>query len=190
MTIYGNYGDDELVALLKQGDRAAFTELYNRYKTQLYLHAYRVLQNDEEAKDLIQEMFTVLWAKRDDLKIKTSFESYLYSAVKNRALDFMAHQKVIDKYTAYFTSFVEEGIDADDERMMNQELIAIIQNEVNQLPKKMKQIFEMSRYEGLSYRQIAEKLGITEMTVKKQLNNASNILKPRIKMNVIFFLFL
>jgi RNA polymerase sigma-70 factor (ECF subfamily) len=190
MTAYSTYTDLELIPLLKEGNQAAFAELYNRYKGKLYLHAYKMLEDDEEAKDVIQEMFSVIWARREQLNVTTTFENYLYGTVKNRILNFIAHQKVIDKYTQYLSNFVEEGVAGVDESMINKELVAIIEHEIARLPAKMKEIFEMSRYEGLSYKQIGDKLNISDKTVKKQLNNAAKILKPKIGLTVLFFLYM
>ena len=190
MAAYSANTDQELVALLKEGRQGAFAELYNRYKGPLYLHAYKMLQDDEEAKDVIQEMFSVIWAKREQLNITSTFEQYLYGTVKNRILNFIAHQKVIDKYTQYLSNFVEEGIAGVDETMINKELVAIMEQEIARLPPKMKEIFEMSRYDGLSYKEIGDKLNISDKTVKKQLNNATKILKPKIGLSVLFFLYM
>jgi len=188
--VYHKLGDQELYSLLKSDDHAAFTALYNRYKGMLYLHAYRMLQDEEEAKDVIQEVFSLIWSKRAVLDITTEFESYLFVTVKNRILNFIAHQKVIEKYSKYLNDFVDYGVQGYDEQLMHKDLLAMIQAEVQQLPEKMKVIFELSRYEGLSYKQIAEKLNISDKTVKKQLNNASKILKPKIAPTIIFYFLL
>src|SRR6478752_4027010 len=99
MDSYKEFSDSDLVALLKEGRQSAFAELYNRYKATLLLHAVRMLKDDEEARDLVQELFAVLWAKRDQLVINRGFDSYMYGALKNRILNLIAHKKVIEKYT-------------------------------------------------------------------------------------------
>jgi RNA polymerase sigma-70 factor (ECF subfamily) len=190
MAAYSGYTDQELLPLLTGGKQEAFAELYNRHKGPLYLHAYRMLQDDEEAKDVIQEMFSVIWSKREHLNITTTFENYLYGTVKNRILNFIAHQKVIDKYSRYLEHFVDEGIAGHDEQMEHRELLAIIQQEIDRLPPKMKKVFELSRYDGLSHKQIAGQLNISDKTVKKQLNNAAKILKPKIGLSIFFYLFM
>lgn len=188
MADYSKHSESELLSLLQGGNQQAFGVLYNRYKAPLYLHAFRMLQDDEEARDIVQELFSVIWAKRESLKISTTFEGYLFSTIKNRILNFIAHRKVVDRYTKYLSTFVEEGISGEDERFVNRELLAIIQEEVAMLPPKMREVFEMSRYEGMSNKEIAARLGISDLTVKKQLNNAAKILKPKIGLCVALFL--
>jgi RNA polymerase sigma-70 factor (ECF subfamily) len=188
MDSYSGFSDEQLIVLLKEGKQLAFAEIYNRYKSQLLLHAYRFLQDREEAHDVVQEMFAVVWAKRDVLDIRGDLDSYLYVAIKNRILKYIAHQKVIDKYMQSLDGYVEASELANDELLIGKQLKRIIEEEIAQLPQKMREIFELSRMEGLSHRQIAQQLGISENTVKAQVQNASKILRPKIKLGITFFL--
>src|SRR3546814_6763281 len=99
MGVYRNYRDEELTPLLVEGDRVAYTELYNRYKKRVYVHAYRILQDREEAKDVVQELFTVLWTRRETLNYSNGFAGYVYSAARNKVLDRIARKKVDRKST-------------------------------------------------------------------------------------------
>lgn len=189
MSGYQGYKDSELTALLRNSNHDAFAEIYTRYKNPLYLHAYRMLQDDEEAKDVVQELFATLWTTRHTLVISASLDAYLYGSIKNRILNYMAHQKVISRYTEFLRAYLESGSPANDDVMVAKELAAIIEREVAQLPPKMREIFELSRCKGLSHKQIAEKLDISDKTVKKQLHNAIKILKPKVNFGVLFFLF-
>lgn len=189
MADYSGYADEQLFSLLKKGDEWAFAEIYNRFKHPLYLHAYRMLQDDEEAKDLVQELFAALWTKREDIVVSTSLDAYLYGAAKNRILNFMAHQKVIARYAAHLDAYMDSGVPGNDELLIEKELMAIIEREVASLPPKMREIFELSRHEGLSHKQIAGRLGISDKTVKKQIHNATKILKPKINLSILLFLF-
>jgi RNA polymerase sigma-70 factor (ECF subfamily) len=185
MANYASFSDFELVDLLKSKDHAAFEEIYQRYRSPLFLHAYRMLQDDEEARDIVQELFRTLWAKHATLSIRTTLDAYLYGAIRNRILKFIAHQKVIAKYTDSLDKFLEEGIAFTDEMVREKELIRILESEIASLPPKMREVFELSRNGLLSYKQIAEQLAISDKTVKKQINNAIRIL--RLKINLILF---
>ncbi len=189
MDSYSAFSDSELAGLLRDGKESAFSEIFRRYHGPLFLHALKMLQDDEQAKDIVQEMFAVLWAKHTEVNVRGSLEGYLFTAVKNRILDHFAHQKVVDKYTDSLNSFIEAGEIAVDDVLIAKQLKALIEKEIALLPAKMREIFELSRMEGLSHKQIAEKLRITEHTIKSQLSNAAKILGPRIKLNVIFFLY-
>jgi RNA polymerase sigma-70 factor (ECF subfamily) len=188
MVDYSRLTDQELIAFLKEGRQLAFAEIYNRYKSHLLLHAYRMLQDGEEAKDLVQELFAIIWAKREELKISGSLDAYLYGAIKNRILNYVAHQKVIAKYTESLDNYIQHGTPANDEKMIEKELMVMIENEIAQLPARMREIFELNRREGMSYKQIAEKLKISENTVKVQLHNATKTLRTKINTNILFAL--
>lgn len=189
MLQYNVFPDLELLALIKDGHDAAFAELYNRYKGYLYLHAYRMLQDKDEAKDIVQELFAGLWAKRATLTMPDSVNDYLYGAIRNRIINFIAHKKVIARYTATLKNYLESGIPPSDERFIAKELMQLIEGEVAQLPGKMREVFELSRKHNLSHRQIATKLNISDKTVKKQVSNAIKIIKLKINLTILFIFF-
>jgi RNA polymerase sigma factor (sigma-70 family) len=94
---YGSFSDHQLALLLKEGDRAAFAEIYNRYKFILHHHAWNKVRNKEEAQDALQEVFAVLWSKRETLNIGDNLSGYLYSAVRNHILNLIARKEVQSK---------------------------------------------------------------------------------------------
>lgn len=176
--------------MLSQDDENAFRLLYNRYKAPLYLHACKMLHDDEEAKDIVQDTFSMIWAKRENLTITTAANSYLYSTVRNRILDHISHKKVIAKYTDSLNSFLDRSAPAHDRKIIEEELIGMFEIAVSSLPEKMREIFELSRNEGLSHKQIAEKLNISDKTVKKQISNAIKIIKIKVRILKILSFFL
>jgi RNA polymerase sigma-70 factor (ECF subfamily) len=184
MLEYKNNSDLELLLLLKKGEQVAFAELFQRYHHPLYLHARRMLGDMDEAKDIVQDVFASIWSKRDNLTIPAAVDAYLYGAVKNRILNVIAHQHVVSRYAESIDRFLENGIAYTDEQVREKELARIIEKEISLLPEKMRVVFEMSRNDELSYREIAERLNISENTVKKQAQRALKILKLRIKLNL------
>lgn len=190
MTGYNTLSDSELIAFIKDSQEPAFAELYNRYKHQLYLHAYRMLQDEEEAKDVVQEMFSSVWEKREYMATPAAVNAYLYSCLRNKILNVIAHKKVIDKYSVSFSNYMEKGMAAPDEKIIAKELVQLIESEVAILPPKMRQVFEMSRNQCLSHKQIAEQLNISDKTVKKQVGYALKILRLKLSLNSFFSFFL
>lgn len=180
MDPYQQSSDFELAALLAQDDDQAFAEIYQRYKGVLFLHAYRMLGDQEEAKDILQELFTTLWVNRKSIKLTTSFSSYLYKAVRNRIFDVIAHRKVEQKYISSLADFIENGECVTDQQVREKELTVLIEREVSLLPPKMRAVFELSRNTDLSYKEIAEELHISDKTVKKQVSNALTILRQKL----------
>jgi RNA polymerase sigma-70 factor (ECF subfamily) len=181
--------DELLLQRIMEGDYAAFSELFRRYKEPLYFHAKRMLGDNDEARDIVQDLFAALWSKRESLVLPAAVDNYLYGSVRNRILDFIAHQKVISRYTASFELYLEKGVESTDQLVREKELARIIQTEIARLPEKMREIFELSRNEELSYREIAQRMNLSEHTVKKQAQRAIKILRLRIKLNLFFSFF-
>ncbi|SEL73930.1 RNA polymerase sigma factor [Parapedobacter koreensis] len=181
MAAYSNYTDEALVPLLQKGDKAAYTEIYNRYHGLLYIFAYKRLTDREEAKDIIHELFLKLWTDRDRLEITGHLSAYLYAAARNRIINSIAHQQVATRYIDSFLSYIEQvDHQSADHLVRNNDLQAFIQKEINSLQPRMREVFELSRNTNLSRKEIAEKLGISEETVKSHMHNALKLLKARL----------
>lgn len=187
MELYSELTDLQLTDRLKSGDQAVFAEIYNRYKGVLYLHAYRMIQDKEEAKDVVQELFAAVWANRENLVIKTTLSAYLYGATRNRILDVIAHHKIVSKYTDSLQNFLDNGETVTDNQVREKELRNIIETEISLMPPKMRLVFELSRQQDLSHKEIANQLNISDKTVKKQVGKAIKIL--RLKINILFTFF-
>jgi RNA polymerase sigma-70 factor (family 1) len=186
---YSSYSDGDLVSLLKQGDLAAFTEIHSRFYPVLYSHAYRKLPEREEVKDLLQELFTYLWDNRAYLSMEVSLSAYLYSSVRNKILNIYKHNKIKSDYIASFQDFSVNYETGAEESIRIKELLAIVEAEVVKFPPQMRLIFELSRNNHLSHQEIAGKLNISPLTVRKQINNSLKILRVKLGANffVIFF---
>jgi RNA polymerase sigma-70 factor (family 1) len=181
--------DHELAVLLQEDDRAAFAEIYDRYKKALYIHAFHRLRDREEAKDLVQQLFATLWDNRKTLLLKSHLSGYLYAAVRNRVFKFIAHQQVESSYIASIEQSINAGDCITDHRIREKELQLIIEKEISALPTKMREIFELSRKSHLSHQQIAEQLELSEKTVRNQVNNALKVLRVKLGMlSVLLFL--
>jgi RNA polymerase sigma-70 factor (family 1) len=184
MSSFNKCSDIELIDLLKSGDHAAYQEVYNRYYATLYLHAYKRLQDREECRDIIQELFTNLWLKRDKLEINNQLSGYLYTAVRNRIFDLLAKKKV--KIT-YLSSLREFSLTYDtDHRARQNQLKDIIDQEIAALPARTREIFELSRKGFFTHKEIALQLNLSEQTVKSTVNNALKVL--RVKLGTMFIL--
>ena len=187
---YAKHTDRELIALLGQGNEYAYTEIFERYKVLLYKHAFRLLGDEDEANDVISDLFLALWQKRGSLNPQVSLSSYLYGSVRNRVFDLMDHQKVIARYLDSIRGFIEQGNYETDERVREKELATIIEREIAALPPKMREVFELSRSGEFSYKEIGERLNIREGTVKQQVHNAVKTLRLKIHSFLVLFLFL
>jgi RNA polymerase sigma-70 factor (ECF subfamily) len=182
MAPYTTLSDAELTVLLKQQDQRAYTVIYERYWALLFRHAGRMLKDEEQAADVIQDLFTVMWTNAETLEINTSLASYLYTSLRNRILKLIRREKVQINYLVTLPDFEKEGHNITDEILREKELQMQIEREIEMLPSKMREIFELSRNAHMSYKQIAEEINIAEGTVKKQVYNALKILRARLGM--------
>jgi RNA polymerase sigma-70 factor (family 1) len=188
MIDYNQLGDQELVVLLSKGDQLAFAQIYDRYKFILHAHAVNKLRDREEARDIIQEVFTYLWSRRDVIKLTGSLSGYLYGAVRHAILNKICREKVQEKYLDSLTAFSAQDNILTDHRIREHQLREQIEKEIGMLPTKMREVFELSRNEHLSHKEIAWKLEISEQTVSKQITNALRILKLRLGVLVCLML--
>jgi RNA polymerase sigma-70 factor (ECF subfamily) len=177
--------DEELLKEYQAGNRQAFELIYNRYKGVLYIHAYKMLRDEDEAKDVVQELFIKLYSKASVICLRTTLSAYLYASIRNRILDIIAHKRIKTDYLASLEDFVQQGVYTTDQLMREKELAFQIEKEVSLLPEKMRQIFEMSRNANLSHKEIATKLDISDKTVKKQISNALKLIKLRLHLHGI-----
>lgn len=188
MFLYQKYTNAELLSLLKKDDYPAYTEIYRRYSALLFIHAYKVLKHREEARDVVHDVFTILWVKRADLEVKICLAAYLYSAIRNRALRVISHKQIESVYFDSFRQSASTRGTVTDHLIRERELAMLIEKEIDALPAKMGYVFKLSRKLHLSHREIAEKLNLSESTVKKHVNNALKVL--RVKFNHFLSLFL
>ncbi|CAH0156427.1 hypothetical protein SRABI27_03466 [Pedobacter sp. Bi27] len=189
MRVYGSYSDSELAVLLTQGDELAFTEIYNRFYGLLFIHANKRLNDDEEAKDVLHQLFESLWVKRLQVAPDGNLSAYLYTAVRNRVLDVFAHQKVESKYVDSLQDYIDQDHVLTDYMVREKQMALLIEQEIDALPPKMREIFILSRKENKSHKEIAVELGLSELTVKTQVKKALRILKTRLGV-AVYVLFL
>lgn len=180
MSIYSKLSDVELTGLLRSGDHAAFSEIYSRYWDGLYIHCLKMLKDEAEAQDLVQELFLSLWAKSTELDLKVSLAGYLYVTARHRVLNAIRKRKYYDEFIDALAEYIVVLDDTILAQISEKELAIAIDKEIENLPDKMKAVFICSRKEYLSHREIADKLGISDKTVKKQVANAIKILRLKI----------
>ncbi|MDB5281720.1 MAG: polymerase, sigma-24 subunit, subfamily [Bacteroidota bacterium] len=189
-TTFAQATDAELIKLIRDGTKGAFEEIYDRHWAAMYVHAYKMLKDEDEAKDVIQELFANLWVNREELELRNSLKAYLYTALRNRILNIFDSRKVRSTYIDSLSLYFEEHHLVTEERFREKELENIIEGEIANLPDKMRIVFELSRKQHLSHKEIALELQISDKTVKKQINNAIRILKLKISYLFILLLFI
>lgn len=182
-------GDEELLRLLQQGSRKAYVMIYEKYQKLLFLYAYRKLGNEQEAEDVVQEVFISFWNKRYELNPELSLAGYLYRGVRNRAFNIFAHKEIETKYLESLDDFLNSSPDCADGLIRERQIAELIAKEISMLPDRMREIFELSRNHHLSYKEIAEKLHLSEYTVATQIKRALKILRIRLGVYIFYIYF-
>lgn len=177
------YHEKELLLAFKGGDNKAFVKIYERHWEELFHHAWTMTSCEDMAKDVTQETFVELWNRLREQEIQMSLRAYLYTTVRNKTLNLIARGKVQTKYLESLGDYLEKGENRTDHPLRERQFQEYIDGHIASLPEKMRIIFEMSRKERMTYKEIAEQLSLSDKTVKKQVSNALKIL--RVKLDVL-----
>jgi RNA polymerase sigma-70 factor (family 1) len=172
------FSDRQFLSRLKDNDNSAFQAIYNHYWSVLYGHAYRMLGDHDQAKDVVQEVFIKLWQSRHS-DIRENLGGYLYRMVRYRVLNTIRSHRTGEAFLDALAAFATEVDTATLDHIDAKALAIQLDREIDRLPEKMREIFVFSRKEYLSHKEIAEKLDITERTVKNQITSAIRILRTK-----------
>lgn len=182
--------EKELVKKLKEGDSFAFEVLFYKYRNKVKGFAVKIVPAQVDPEEIVQEVFVKLWLKKEAVDPGKDFQSYLFSIAKHLVLD---HLKSAVNRKLYFVGehFQQDLlIDEGQENMLQEDAEEKLQRLIDEIPERRREIFRLSRFEGLSYKQIAERLNISENTVDSQIRNALAFLRKEFrKFIVLAFLY-
>jgi RNA polymerase sigma-70 factor (family 1) len=177
--------DIELLALVRDDCMDAFEELYHRHWKKLYSFAYKRIRSKEITEEIVQDFLANLWAGRKNIIVKTSFEGYIYTSIRNLVLNCIAKETRRNAYNSFVQLFKTELDNTTEQTVYVRDFYYNLQKELSYLPEKCRSVFEMSRQENKSNKEIAAQLGISEKTVESHLTKA--IRRLRINLNTLFF---
>jgi RNA polymerase sigma-70 factor (ECF subfamily) len=171
-------------------DEKQFEKAFKEYFPLLSKVAFSLVKNEDAAKDIVQHVFFKLWDKRDKYKIEISLKAYLYKAVMNSSLNYLEKEKRITPLTPSLIKTQEQTIEPEYEQV---ELADQLKNAISELPAKCQAVFSLSRFEGMSNKEIAQHLDISVKGVEKHIGKALKTLKTRLspfleKISIIFIL--
>jgi len=174
MAQYKLFGDQQLIQLMQGGDERALIEIYNRYWEKMLAVAYNRLGNLEEAEECIQDVLYKLWKLRGDFSLsKVELSNYLSRAIRNQAFNMLEQRYRERRKSDSYIPSDDVNLLSPERQLMIRELQQQIDDSINSLPPQCQLVFKLSRQEGLSNKEIAEKLNLSENTVKSHLKKAN-----------------
>lgn len=170
--------EHQQVQSLRVDDEKAFDELFRAWYTPLVRYAFTFTDGDlDEAEELVQETFAKFWTQRATLDLQHSVKAYLYRMVHNLALNRLRSQRIQERYTDHQMRQMAQEYEApkDDPELQHR-----FQDVLKTLPAQCRQVFELSRFESLKYREIADQLGISIKTVETHMGKALRIMRQEL----------
>ena len=189
MIHYFKHNESHLVKSLSKGNLLAFNMLYAEYSNRLYRFALGYLKSEEEAEELVQEVFTIIWEKRKELKEHSSFKSFLFTIAFNIIRKHFRTRASLSKYSK-LNGYGHPDMETSEKIAYNS-LYQFIGKLVDQLPARRKEIFIKSRFRGRSIKEIAEEMNISHKTVENQLTEALKFIRMHLNQEylplILFF---
>lgn len=175
--------DKILIAGIKMNDYSSYNQLFVRYYSRLCAFVFGIIQNYTSAEDVVQELFIKLWTHREKLIINESVSGYLYRASKNAALNYLRSEKIRQKS---IQNIPEQPWHTDENLMEQIEFSAVLNQCIEQLPERSRDIFMKSRFEDLKQKEISNQLGISVKTIKNQIWKSLQYLKSCLELKDAF----
>jgi RNA polymerase sigma-70 factor, ECF subfamily len=165
-------GDKEIIRRIRQGDKAEFESLFRSSYVSLVRYAKSIIKDHDSAEEIVQDLFFRLWQNRKKIIIESSLNGYLFRAVHNKCLHYINHLKIVGQHvqetTAGQTSKSEDPVDIIRYKELQEKINLVLEK----LPDRCSLIFCMSRFDGLKYNEIAEKLSVSVKTVEANMGRA------------------
>ena len=171
--------DKQILKELKYGSKAAFESLFKTHYSPLLRYAEEILRDPDQAEDVVENLFVIIWEDRKKIDFHTSFKSYLYRSTFNACLNLIRKKKSENRYRDFFIHHADFSKTHDYgsgsyplSGIIEKEMDEMLKNAIDNLPPQCKRIFIMSRVDELSHQEIADKLGLSVNTIKSQIMNA------------------
>ncbi len=173
-----------------QDDEQAFKKLFSEFYPALCVFSERYIDNHDVAKDIVQDTFFKIWKSRKNIDIDTSFRNFLITAVRNNCMDYLRKQNLAGRYIEKQTPFIQTPASPEDIYTLN-ELETMIHVALTKLPPKVREAFEMNRFKGITYLEIAEKMSVSPKTIEAYIGKALKILREELKdyLHLLAFIF-
>lgn len=172
---------------ISKGNRAAFDALFILYYPKVKNFVFGFVKNEDDAFDLSQDVFLKMWSNRSQLPEITHFKTYLFQMAKNTVYDFFRRKLLFEEYSMKESINVEE-LELPQEAIEVEELELLIYGLIDSMPEKRRNIFKMSRIEGMTNDEIAAKMNLSKRTVETHISNVLKEIRKALSTIVLFFL--
>lgn len=172
--------DTQILTAIGQGDERIFEQVFRKYYGGLCTYGRSILQDADEAEEIVQNVFVSIWEKRQEIEITQSLKSYLYRAVHNHCLNRIKHLKVRDEHQQYAVHYQEFSYESVSQTVYKNELEQQLAVAIGKLPEQCRIIFKMSRFDELKYQEIADQMGLSVKTIENQIGKALKILRTEL----------
>lgn len=171
-----------LIGKMKTGDRESFNQIFRRYYTPLLRFCIRFVGDTDTAAEIVQDLFVKLWSSREKLSFTTGFEPYMTRSVRNAAISYINKERShAEANERVFGGVGESDSNDPSETLQSNNLEASYRQVLATMPEKRREVFLASRFEGLKYNEIAEKLGVSQKTVEAHMSAAIRQLREGLK---------
>lgn len=174
-----NKAEIGLLISLKSGDRAAFGQIYKLYSLRIYWNILKMVKSEDDAKELLQDVFLKVWEKRALLDPLQSFRSYLFQISKFTVYNFIRKNNLEKKLKDYLSQENSELYTHVEELLSYKQSDAFIQEAIEQLPPQRKQIYKLCKIEGKSYEEVSKMMGISTSTISDHIVKATKFIKNK-----------
>jgi len=169
--------EKQLVLLVRNNDVDSFNKLFFKYGEKVFCFAFSLLKNREDARAVVQETFSRIWERRKEIDPSRSFKSFLFKISYHLIIDQLRHRLKEKEYRHYLGYFFDASFRGDENAPDREILMEAIEKAVDELPAKRRDIYKLSRCEGLSYKEIAGRMDISVKTVENQIHLALKHIK-------------
>ncbi len=173
--------DIQLFEKVKDSDVRAYEVLFKKYYQALVNYANTFLKDIEESEEMVQSVYVKMWTKREDITIHSTVQAYLYRSVNNTCMNRIRHLKVRQQHESEVIHADDSSYEHTAQEVISKELTLQIHLSLQKLPERCRQIFELSRFEGKTYKEIAEELEISVKAVEKQMGKGLQIMRKELK---------
>ena len=177
---------EHIATAIKNGDEQAFEEVFKRYYGPLLNLSLGILKDEVAAAEQVQEVFVKLWERRSSLTEDVKLFPYLLTSVRNRCYNYIRDQGVAKKYVNHQLQQYRDQIFNEEYELYDEALIKRLHKAIDKMPEKCKEVFKLSRFEGLSHKQIASRLSISTKTIENHITKAMKILKSELLVILLF----